>query len=180
MARPRKQNTDVMKNEIIEVKATADHDSTYVAEPNESVIVSEPVIVQSKPIEDVVSKIEVEVVRPKVQEQNKERIPTPICDIAELSDEDKQVLIEKRIMSIVSQTQIPFIPALIKYREPGTTAVPPMFALVDFDHRFVDEAWQFYKTNVREPYVKDFLEVIKKVMGKPNRIFVRLVQFNYE
>ena len=55
-----------------------------------------------------------------------------------------------------------------------------MYALVDFDHRFVDEAWEFYKTNVRNPYAKDFLQLVAKAMGKPNKIYPRLVFFNYE
>lgn len=178
MARPRKQNTDIMQNEIVEIKATAD--STYVAEPNESAIVSEPVIVESKPVEDVASKIEVEVVRPKVQEQDKERMPTPICDIAELTEEDKQILIEKKIKNILDMSQIGVAFALVRFREPDTTSVPPMYALVEYDHRFVDEGWDFYKTNVRNPHFKDYLDLITRVTGKPSKIYPRLVLFNYE
>lgn len=62
--------------------------------------------------------------------------------------------------AILEQSQIPYIPALVRYREPDTTSVPPMYALVDFDHRFVAEGWEFYKTNVRNPYVKDYLQLV--------------------
>lgn len=161
MARPRKVNTDVMQT----------------ADPVE-VVKEEIQIAQSQPVEDVVPELEVEIVRPKVQEV-KERGPTPICDIAELSDSDKEVLIEKRIKAIIEQTQIPYIPALVRYKEPGTNSVPPMFALVEFDHRFVDEGWQFYKTNVKNPYVKDYLMLLQKLFT-PAKVYPRLVTFNYE
>lgn len=164
MARPKKQDVNIMNGEMVEV----------INPPEEVHIVS------SQQVEDKVPELTVEVVRPKVAEPDKGKMPTPICDIVELTEEDKQVLIEKKIKNIISQTQIPFIPALIRYREPETTSIPPMYALVDFDHRFVDEGWDFYKTNVRNPYVKDYLLLIAKVMGKPNKIYTRLVTFNYE
>lgn len=168
MARPKKVKTDIMDDGIVEVK---DEGRTYIAEPE---------IIASKSVEDKVPELVVEVVKPKVAEPDKTKMPPAICDIEGLTDDDKQVLMEKRIKAIISQTQIPYIPALIKFKEPGTTSVPPMFALVDFDHRFVDEGWEFYKTNVKEPYVKDYLNMIVKVMNKPNKIFTRVVQFNYE
>ena len=161
MARPRKVNTDVMQT----------------ADPVE-VVKEEIQIAQSQPVEDVVPELEVEIVSPKVQEV-KEKGPTPICDIAELSDSDKEVLIEKRIKAIIEQTQIPYIPALVRYKEPGTNSVPPMFALVEFDHRFVDEGWQFYKPNVKNPYVKDYLMLLQKLFT-PAKVYPRLVTFNYE
>lgn len=168
MARPKKVNTDIMSDEMVEVKSEG---RTNVAEPN---------LVEAKVVEDVVPELTVEVVKAKPVEQDKVKVPIPICDIEELTEDDKQVLIEKRIKTIISQTQVPYIPALIRYKEPGTTSVPPMFALVDFDHRYVSEGWEFYKTNVRNPYVKDYLLLIYKVMNKPNKIFTRLVTFNYE
>lgn len=161
MARPRKVNTDVMQT----------------TEPVE-VVAEEIQITESKPVDDVVPELEVEILTPKVQEV-KEKGPTPICDINELSETDKEVLIEKRITAIINQTQIPFIPALVRYKEPGTNSVPPMFALVEFDHRFVDEGWQFYKTNVRNPYVKDYLMLLQKLFT-PAKVYPRLVTFNYE
>ena len=162
MARPRKVNTDVMQT----------------TEPVEVVTEEEIQIAQSQPVEDIVPELEVEIVKPKVQEV-KEKTPTPICDINELSETDKEVLIEKRISAIIKQTQIPFIPALVRYKEPGTNSVPPMYALVEFDHRFVDEGWQFYKTNVRNPYVKDYLMLLQKLFT-PAKVYPRLVTFNYE
>ena len=166
MARPKKQNVDLFGSEPVEVV-------TERVEP-----VTE--IVTPKQVEDVVPELTVEVVRPKQVEKAQAPAHKAICDIDELTDEDKQILIEKKIKTIISQTQIPFIPALVKYKEPGSTAIPPMYALVDYDHRFVGEAWDFYRTNVRDPYVKDFLLLIGNVMGKPNKVFPRLVLFNYE
>lgn len=171
MARPKKIKTDIMdENEIVEVKVTEEVGVTN----------TEVVMADAMAVEDKVPELVAEVVKPKKVEEDKTRMPPAICDIEGLTDDDKQVLVEKRVKAIISQTQIPYIPALIKFKEPGTTSVPPMFALVDFDHRFVDEGWQFYKTNVKEPYVKDYLNMIVKVMNKPNKIFTRVVQFNYE
>lgn len=168
MARPKKIRTDIMDDEIVEIK---DEGRTYIAESQ---------MVETKPVKDVVPELTVEVVKPRKTEENKTRMPPAICDIEGLSDDDKQVLIEKRIKGIISQTQIPYIPAFIKFREPGTTNVPPMYAIVDFDHRFVDEGWKFYQTNVREPYMKDYLNLVTKVMSKPNKVFTRVVFFDYE
>jgi len=171
MARPKKIKTDIMdENEIVEVKVAEEGGVTN----------TEVVMADATAVEDKVPELVTEVVKPKKVEEDKTRMPPAICDIEGLTDDDKQVLMEKRVKAIISQTQIPYIPALIKFKEPGTTSVPPMFALVDFDHRFVDEGWQFYKTNVKEPYVKDYLNMIVKVMNKPNKIFTRVVQFNYE
>lgn len=167
MARPKKQNIGIIDvDEMVEVKAPAED--------------TDPVMIETVAVTDKVPELEVKVVSPKPIEKDKTAMPTPICDIPELTDEDKQILIERKIKNIISQTQVPYIPALIKFKEPGTTSVPPMFALVDFDHRFVDEAWDYYKTNVRDPYVKDFLQLVVKAMNKPNKIFTRLVMFNYE
>ena len=171
MARPKKIKTDIMdENEIVEVKVAEEVGVTN----------TEVVMADATAVEDKVPELVAEVVKPKKVEEDKTRMPPAICDIEGLTDDDKQVLMEKRVKAIISQTQIPYIPALIKFKEPGTTSVPPMYALVDFDHRFVDEGWQFYKTNVKEPYVKDYLNMIVKVMNKPNKIFTRVVQFNYE
>ena len=163
MARPRKVNTDVMQT----------------TEPVEVVKEEEIQIAESKPVEDVVPELEVEILTPKVQEV-KENTPTPICDIAELSETDKQTIIESRIKAIIDQTQIPFIPAEVTFREPGTTSVPPMTAILDYDHRFVEEGWRFYQTNVKNPYVKDYINLLAKICGKPNRILPRIVRFNWE
>ena len=160
-----------MDDQIVEVKVTEETGVTNSEEVE---------IVPAIPVEDKVPELISEVVKPKVAEPDKTKLPTPIYDIEGLDEDDRQVLIEKKIKAIISQTAIPFIPALIRFREPGTTSVPPMYALVDFDHRFVDEGWQFYQTNVREPYMKDYLNLLTKVMNKPNRIFTRLVLFNYE
>ena len=168
MARPKKIKTDVMDDGIVEIK---DEGRTYIAEPT---------MVEAKPVEDVVPELTIEVVKPKTAEVDKTKMPPPIYEIEGLTEDDKQVLIEKRVKAIISQTQIPYIPAFIKFREPGTTNVPPMYAIVDFDHRFVDEGWKFYQTNVREPYMKDYLNLITKVMNKPNKIFTRVVFFDYE
>lgn len=169
MPRPKKVKTDVMDGTaMIEVK---DEGKTYVAEPE---------IVATKPVEDKVPELVAEVVKPKVAEPDKTKMPPPIYDIEGLDDEDRQLLIEKKIKSIISQTTIPYIPFFVKFKEPGTTAVPPMYAIVDFDHRFVDEGWKFYQTNVREPYMKDYLNLVTKVMNKPNRVFTRVVYFDYE
>lgn len=170
MARPKKIKTDIMENEMVEVKVTEE-----VGVTNTEVTMADAIAV-----EDKVPALIVEVVKPKKAEPDKTKMPPPIYEIEGLDDEDKQVIIEKKIKAIISQTSVPFIPAIIKFKEPGTTAVPPMFALVDFDHRFVDEGWQFYQTNVREPYMKDYLNLIVKVMNKPNRIFPRVVFLNYE
>ena len=181
MARPKKVKVDIMDGtEMIEIK---DEGKTYVANPTGTMnnpAVEDVEIVPAVPVEDVTPQLTVEVMKPKKVEEDKTQMPPPIYDIVGLTEDDKQVLVEKRIKAIISQTQIPYIPALIRFREPGTTAVPPMYALVDFDHRFVDEGWQFYKTNVRDPYAKDYLNLIVKVMNKPNKIFTRVVQFNYE
>lgn len=174
MPRPKKVNTEIMGNEVVEVKTYQDVHSQI----ENNMIEQEVEIAKAKAVEDVVPELTVEIVKPKVQEE-KAQLPTPICDIEALSESDKEVLIEKRIKAILEQTQIPFIPAIIRFKEPETTAIPPMYALVDFDHRFVNEGWEFYKTNVRNPYVKDYINLIAKLF-KPNRIFPRLVIFNYE
>lgn len=171
MARPKKIKTDIMDStEMIEVKKDA--------EP--VVIPADVEITATKNVKDETNEMLISVVKAVTPEPDKTPLPTPICDIEELSEDDKQVIIEKRIKAIISQTQAPFIPALIRFTEPGTTAVPPMYALVNFDHRFVDEGWKFYQTNVKEPYAKDYLNLLTKVMATPNAIFPRLVMFNYE
>ena len=167
MPRPKRVNTNIMENEIVEVK---DEGNTYVAEPK---------MAEAKMNEDKIPELVVEVVKPKTAEADKTRLPTPICDIEELSDDDKQVLIEKRIKNIINQTQIPFIPAFVKYSIPDTTSAPPMWAVIEYDHRFVDEAWKFYQTNVREPHFKDFLDLVGR-MFTPPKIYTRVVFFNYE
>ena len=174
MPRPKKVNTEIMGNEVVEVKNYQD----VHTEIENKMIEREVEMAKATVVEDVVPQITVEVVKPKVQEE-KAQLPTPICDIEALSESDKEILIEKRIKAILEQTQIPFIPAIIRFKEPETTAIPPMYALVDFDHRFVNEGWEFYKTNVRNPYVKDYINLIAKLF-QPNRIFPRLVIFNYE
>lgn len=171
MGRPKKVKTDIMENEMVEVKVTEDNGVTNT---------EDVAIASSTPVENKIPALTVEVVRPKKVEEDKTKMPPPICDIEGLTDDDKQVLIEKKVKAIISQTQIPYIPAFIKFKEPGTTAVPPMYAIVDFDHRFVDEGWQFYQTNVREPYMKDYLNLVTKVMNKPNKVFTRVVYFDYE
>ena len=174
MARPRKVNTDVMQTadpvEVVKEETQTEIENSMVQQGIK--------MARATYAPDPVPELEVEIVRPKVQEA-KEKGPTPICDIAELSDSDKEVLIEKRIKAIIEQTQIPYIPALVRYKEPGTNSVPPMFALVEFDHRFVDEGWQFYKTNVKNPYVKDYLMLLQKLFT-PAKVYPRLVTFNYE
>lgn len=174
MPRPKKVSTEIMGNEVVEVK---DYQDVHTEIENK-MIEQEVEMAKATPVEDVVPELTVQIVKPKVQEE-KANLPTPICDIEALSESDKEILIEKRIKAILEQTQIPFIPAIIRYKEPETTAIPPMYALVDFDHRFVNEGWEFYKTNVRNPYVKDYINLIAK-LSKPNRIFPRLVIFNYE
>ena len=165
MARTKKINVDIMANEIVEVKDT----------PVEEVkITDSPVAV------DNVSELTVKVVKPKAVESDKARVPTPICDIAELTEEDKQILIEKKIKNILDMSQIGIAYALVRFKEPDTTAVPPMYALIEYDHRFVNEGWEFYKTNVRNPHFKEYLDLITRVTGKPNKIYPRLVLFNYE
>ena len=171
MARPKKYNVDVMGDEPVEIKEY-ELDSPVQQKPEV------PEMAEATFIEDKVTPLEQKIVVPKPQEP-KEELPTPICDIEVLSESDKQVLVEKRIKAILEQSQIPYIPALVRYKEPESTAIPPMYALVDFDHRFVDEGWKFYQQNVRNPYVKDYLNLIQK-LSKPNRIFPRLVVFNYE
>lgn len=172
MARPKKIKADIMDGtEMIEIKKEEETGTKNTEEVE---------IVSSTPVEDKIPELVSEVVKPKTPVKDKTNMPPAICDIDGLTEDDKQVLIEKRVKAIISQTQIPYIPALIKFKEPGTTSVPPMYALVDFDHRFVDEGWDFYKTNVRNPYVKDYLNLLTKVMNKPNKIFTRVVQFNYE
>ena len=174
MARPKKVRTDVLGEsaDMIEIKKEQD---VINAVPTDE----EVEITNSTPIEDKVTPLTAEVVKPTVT-QNKESLPKPIYDIEELTDSDKQALIEKHIQEIIDQTQIPFIPALVRFREPGTTAVPPMFAVIEFDHRFVDEAWKYYQTNVREPYFKDYLDLLTKIYKKPSKIYTRLVFFDYE
>lgn len=174
MPRPKKVNTEIMGNEVVEVKNYQD----VHTEIENKMIEQEVEMAKATPVEDVVPELTVQIVKPKVQEE-KANLPTPICDIEALSESDKEILIEKRIKAILEQTQIPYIPAIIRFKEPETTAIPPMYALVDFDHRFVDEGWKFYQTNVRNPYVKDYINLIAKLF-KPNRIFPRLVIFNYE
>lgn len=172
MARPKKISMDIMGDEVVEVKAEESHTVGEIPKQEEVILVD------ATPVEDIVPALNVQIIKPVVHEE-KEKVPTPICDIEELSDSDKEVLIEKRIKAILDQTQTPYIPAIVRFKEPETTSVPPMYALVDFDHRFVDEGWKFYQTNVRNPYVKDYLLLVAK-LSKPNRIFPRLVMFNYE
>lgn len=173
MARPKKINAEIMGNDMVEVKKEEENPSDGINYDGD--------IDMAKPqfIEDKVPDLEVEIVKPHVQEV-KEKVPIAICDIEGLSDSDKEIIVEKRIKAILEQTQIPYIPAIVRYKEPETTAIPPMYALVDFDHRFVDEGWKFYQENVKTPYVKDYLLMVQKVMAKPNRIFPRLVIFDYE
>lgn len=173
MGRPRKIKADVMDGdaEVVEIKKEVE----TIKAKEEEVKITNAVFV-----EDKVPAMMVEMIESVKPEKDKQRLPTPICDISELSESDKQTLIEKRVKEIIDQTQIPCIYALVKFKEPGTTAIPPMYALVEYDHRFVDEGWQFYKLNVREPYVKDYLNLIAKVCGKPHKIYTRLVVLNYE
>ena len=171
MARPKKIKTDVMDGDAKMVEVIKDQE-----EP----VVTDVEITNATSVPDVVPEMTVQMIETFKTEQDKTKVPTPICDIEELEDDDKQVLIEKKIKAIISQTQVPYIPAIIKFREPGTTSVPPMFALVEYDHRFVDEGWQFYKTNVKEPYVKDYLNLIAKIFRNPHKVYTRLVMFNYE
>ena len=169
MARPKKINTNVMKgDEMIETVAET-------PETKEDIEITNAIFVEDKVPAMVVEMVES--VRP---EPNKEKLPTPICDIAELSESDKQTLIEKRVKEIIEQTQIPCIYALVKFKEPETTAIPPMYALVEYDHRFVNEGWEYYKTNVKNPYVKNYLLLIAKIFNKPQKIYTRLVLLNYE
>ena len=178
MPRPKKVSTEIMGNEVVEVKKNYQEVQSEIENNMIQQDVLEPKIAKATFVEDKVPELTVEIVKPKVQEE-KANLPTPICDIEALSESDKEVLIEKRIKAILDQTQIPYIPAVIRFKEPETTAIPPMYALVDFDHRFVDEGWKFYQTNVRNPYVKDYINLIAKLY-QPNRIFPRLVIFNYE
>lgn len=176
MARPRKVNTNIMNDaEPVEVKVEIPEEPVKSeAEPIE-VELAEPVI-----IEDKVTQVTVQVVTPKQIEDAKTKLPTPICDIEELSDSDKDAIIDNRLKAILSQTQIPFIPALVRFKEPDTTAVPPMYAILDYDHRFVSEGWDFYKTNVHNPHVKDYINLIAKIMGRPHKVIPRIVAFNWE
>lgn len=176
MARPRKVSTEIMSDEVVEVKE--DYRDVHNRIENE-MIEQEVEMAKATPVEDVVPEITVQVVKPKVQEV-KEQMPTAICDIEALSESDKEILVEKRIKAIIEQTQIPFIPAIIRYKEPETTAVPPMYAIADFDHRFVAEGWDFYRTNVRNPYVKDYLNLLVKIFNKPIKIIPRIVPFDWE
>ena len=174
MARPKKIKTDVMDGtaNVVEVVKEQEEPKVFTEEEVE--------ITPADYVVDKVPELNVEMVNAFKVEQNQPKMPTPICDIVELEEDDKQILVEKKIKSIISQTQVPFIPALVRFKEPGTTAVPPMFALVEYDHRFVDEGWQFYKTNVKNPYVKDYLNLIARVFNNPHKIYTRLVTLNYE
>ena len=172
MARPKKVRTDIMDDTMVEVLKEED---APVTNSTEDVIIAEATV-----LNDVVTPLTAEIVKPKDNGNEARALPKPIYDIDELTDEDKQVLIEKKVKSIIEQTQIPSTYALCRFREPETTAVPPMWAVLEFDHRYVNDAWEFYKTNVRNPWFKDFMNLVTQVTGKPSKIYPSLVVFNYE
>ena len=73
MARPKKQNIGIIDvDEMVEVKAPAED--------------TDPVMVETVAVTDKVPELEVQVVSPKSAEKDKTAMPTPICDIPELTD----------------------------------------------------------------------------------------------
>lgn len=113
-----------------------------------------------------------------VEPEEPKPAPTAICDISGLGDDEKKMLVESRIGAIIRQSQIPFIPALVYYKE--SQYAPPLIAVVKTDHRFLMDAWAFYKTNVSEPQSKDFLDIIRKFTASPEDVYTRVVDVHLE
>lgn len=100
----------------------------------------------------------------------------PICEIQGLSNDEKTLVISSRIKTIIGKTQIPFIPAFVRYKDSDSTSSPPLHAIVDnVDHVYLTEAWEFYKSNAPDPNAVEFLEIVRLATRTPERVFARVV-----
>lgn len=86
MARPKKVNVDIMGDDVTEVKEYNYDDTPTVTTEEQKT--EEPKMTDAVFIEDKVTPLTQQIVRPKAQEP-KQELPTPICDIDVLSDSDK-------------------------------------------------------------------------------------------
>lgn len=159
-----------------------DEGRTYVAEPVPKV--EEPVI---EPVEEVVvqpleSKETIEeppkaeVVEPIVVETPRPR-EVPLYEVQGISDGDKRMILEARISEVIQRSQIPYIPALGRYRQSPTS--PPLLAVLKVDHKCVQEAWDYYKVNVPNPTVEEFFDIVRKFTRTPEDIIPRIVEINF-
>lgn len=97
----------------------------------------------------------------------------PIYDVQGISDADKMMIVKNHMGEIIAKSQIPYIPARVLYRESPNS--PPLTAIVKLDHRYVQEAWDYYKVNVKEPNVTEFFEIVRSFTRNPEDVYTRVV-----
>lgn len=171
MARMKKidlQLDDVIENRTVDGNDVTEEPVTETTPPTDNTIDAELVDI-SIPTPTSMPVVEGPVMSTDVRHP-------PICDLQGLSEEEMYLLISNRIKTIISKSRVPYIPALLTYRESDSTSAPPISAIVDkVDHVYLMEAWDYYKGNARNPNVPQFLEMVRNITKDPERVFVRIV-----
>lgn len=134
--------------------------------------VKEEESVKEEPVAEDITVETVVPIQTEAPAENEERIP--IYAVNGLTDSEKRLVLETRIADIINKTQIPYIPARVKFKDSFNS--PYKYALLrGIDHRYVQEAWDFYEANASSPTATEFFDIIRKHTRNPEEIFTRMV-----